>query len=188
VVLLGAQAAVAPRAECNPAPHTENAKVRQIAPMRKVRTFAAAVFLAVCAWTPQVAADPVLHPGLWEIQRQRTGGPGGNANAPETSSERICTTTQSLTSDPAQLFRQRPPQGQNTQGQGNRQPTCTIANVSMSGGTVRYTASCQGPMGQMRMNWAGTYTATTFDVSTAVRLGFRTMNARQTGRRVGACE
>lgn len=156
--------------------------------MNTGRTVAAGLILVICLSSPPAAADPVLQPGLWEIQRQRTGGPSGNANTPDPTSERLCATTQSLTADPAQLFRPRPPPSQTPQEQGSRPPTCTIANVSMAGGSVRYTASCQGPMGQMRMNWTGTYTATTFDVSTAVRLGFRTMNARQTGRRIGACE
>ncbi|UPT63024.1 MAG: DUF3617 domain-containing protein [Hyphomonadaceae bacterium JAD_PAG50586_4] len=154
-----------------------NPGVRITASLQAVAAVAGIMFIAAQG-APALADDPPLHAGAWEITRERSGGPGGDA----VNTETVCYLAEALLADPGAPLRMRPPVNR-----GAETPECAISDFTMNGGAVSYVAACAGPMGTVRGNWSGQYSQTSFDLSGQFRMGFMSMNARLRGRHVGAC-
>jgi hypothetical protein len=142
---------------------------------------AAFALLLLSAGIASAQTAPAFTPGQWQVDRTRSGGPGGAG----TVREQICVTAEALKADPALLL--RPPKSEPGQSK-SAAPDCAMSNVQMANGKVNYTATCKGPMGTLKLPWQGAYSSTGFDISAKARMGLMSLSMRQVGRRLGACE
>jgi hypothetical protein len=124
-----------------------------------------------------------FEPGLWAIERTRSGGPGGAG----TTKEQICVSAEQLKADPAALVRMPPPGAQTADAKTTAAPTCTLTNLRMDKNKISYLATCKSPMGALRLPWQGVFSASGFEISAKARMGLMSMSMRQVGRRVGQC-
>jgi hypothetical protein len=123
---------------------------------------------------------PNLQTGLWEVVHERSGGPGAGR-----STSSVCVTAQTLSTTPEALF--MPPPPANNRQASQQPPACTLAGLTANGTALSFTAVCQSPRGEIRLPWTGSYTTTSFDLRSQLRMGMMRMNAHQTGRLVGPC-
>lgn len=124
------------------------------------------------------SSAPMFKPGAWEITREVNGGP--RKLKPQT--DQYCITQTQLKSDAAAPLKTQP-----KPRDGQKGPTCDMGAASMANGKASFAATCKGPMGSMKLHWSGTYSATSFNMSGKLKMGFMAAKVISTGRHVGAC-
>ncbi|MDX2208869.1 MAG: DUF3617 family protein [Sphingopyxis sp.] len=117
-------------------------------------------------------------PGAWDITREMKGSP--RAQGPQT--ERYCFTEAQLQADPAAPLNV-PPRPR----EGRQAPQCTAGPTTVTDGKASFSATCKGPMGSVKANWSGTYSATSFAMTGTMKMGFMSARMISTGRYLGAC-
>lgn len=119
-----------------------------------------------------------FQPGAWDIIREIKGGP--RAQSPQT--DRYCFTAAQLRADPAAPLK-APPRPR----EGRQAPQCAIGPARLADGKASFTATCKGPMGNMKAQWSGSYSATGFALTGTMKMGFMSAKMTSTGRYLGAC-
>ncbi len=137
-------------------------------------TFLAAGYIAYA----QAATETAFQPGAWEITHEIKGGPG--KKGPRTA--QYCFTESQLRADPAAPLKAQP-----KTSEGQKAPQCVMGAANMNGGNATLTGNCKGPIGSVKANWSGTYTATSFNMSAKMKVAFMSINSTSTGRHLGAC-
>lgn len=122
------------------------------------------------------AEQVALAPGVWTLTHTMNGGPGGGRERTET----LCFAANDLVRDPALPVKPRPPEG-------GRGPQCSVGAVTMRDGRVSYPVACKTPMGTAKGSWTGTYSATQFDLTGGMKMGFMAIKGTLSGRHIGAC-
>ncbi|MBL0925645.1 MAG: DUF3617 family protein [Sphingomonadaceae bacterium] len=130
--------------------------------------------MAAVAATP----NPAFKSGSWEVVRKLTGGPRKQAPMTDT----YCITEAQLKADPAAPLKTKP-----KPRDGQKGPQCTMGAANMADGKTSLTSTCKGPMGSMKANMSGTYTATSFSMSGKMKMGFMSASMSATGRHMGPC-
>ncbi len=143
--------------------------------MKKASIMWVAAMLATAS--PALAAD-MLTPGLYEITTETLAT--NMPMAPQGHTVQHCITQEDIDTDPERLFNQNP-EAQN----------CDVANFEIGGGKAAMQLSCTMPGGAMTMTMAGTYTATSYDMTNdmEVKAGgmSMTMQSRAIAHRIGDC-
>jgi Protein of unknown function (DUF3617) len=124
------------------------------------------------------SSGPIFRAGAWEITRQMTGGP--RKQGPQT--DQYCFTEAQLKADPAAPLKTQP-----KPREGQKGPSCNMGPATMDNGRASISTSCKGPMGSMKANISGTYTATSFTMNGKMKMGFMSAKMSSAGRYLGAC-
>jgi Protein of unknown function (DUF3617) len=130
--------------------------------------------MAAFAATP----DPAFKAGSWQVTRKMTGGP----RKQESITDTYCISEAQLKADPAAPLKTKP-----KARDGQKGPQCTMGAANMKDGKASLSSTCKGPMGSMKANMSGTYTATSFAMSGKMKMGFMTASMSATGRHMGPC-
>lgn len=129
------------------------------------------------------AASAQVQPGMWESTTtihsiDMPGAPPQVAQMMrgKATKQRYCVTPEQAAKGPQELLKQN--------------PSCRFTKYSMQGGTVSTEMTCNQNGGTMTARGSGTYTPTSFNVSSSAvmtgQMGMR-MTSTSTGRRTGPC-
>ncbi|GAB4144633.1 MAG: hypothetical protein Tsb0016_14190 [Sphingomonadales bacterium] len=131
----------------------------------------------LAASSTALAAD-MLTPGLYQITTETLAT--NMPMAPQGQTVQHCITQEDIDTDPERLFNQSP-EAQN----------CDVADFEIGGGKASMRLSCTMPGGAMTMTMAGSYTATSYDMTNdmEVKAGgmTMTMQSRAVAQRIGDC-
>lgn len=142
---------------------------------RSYRSFFVLV-AGLAAAVPALAAE--LQPGEYEVKSttQMKGMP--MAMPAQSMTMKHCITAEDLAHGPEKVFR-------DSQGQ------CRLSNFSMGGGKVSYNLSCATDGGQMTGSASGSYTATSYQLTSDMKIAAQGMEitsvTNMSARRIGAC-
>jgi hypothetical protein len=127
---------------------------------------------------PASAGQLAFRPGLWEIRHEAKGGP--MSDAPQLQQK--CFDARALDADAG-----APLKVPRTEGGRRGGPRCSFGEVQVFEGQFTLPARCQGPMGAISIDWAGTHGAERFEMAGQMRMGPMSMQMRVEGRRTGEC-
>jgi hypothetical protein len=126
-----------------------------------------------------------LQAGLWQINRENSGGPGGGRK----EQLEVCYSEETLSKNPAQPFLPTPPKRDqaNAPAQSANAPQCELSDLKQAKGKAEFNTLCKTQRGEVRGKWLGTYTPTSFDMSGTTKVAMFTIKGKTQGRHLGAC-
>lgn len=137
----------------------------------------------VVAMVTAAAAQAQVRPGLWEasVTVQSIDIPGAPPQVARmmggrTTRQSYCLTPEQAAKGPQEMLKQN--------------PSCRFTKYSMSGGSISTEMSCTQDGGTMIARSTGSYTPTSFSVTSSAAMSGKTsmrMTSSSTGRRLGDC-